>query len=74
MTGDEVRFVALILIGDVCLSVLYGPQTAALRSANCYALSVGILNVTRFVALAFGLVALVIFKTPIAVATGMLLA
>jgi O-antigen/teichoic acid export membrane protein len=74
MSADEVRFVALILIADVCLSVMYGPQSAALRSANCYALSVGILNVTRFVALAFGLVALMVFKTPIAVATGMLVA
>ncbi|RQZ09499.1 lipopolysaccharide biosynthesis protein [Burkholderia sp. Bp9031] len=74
MSADEVRFVALILIGDVCLSVMYGPQTAALRSANCYALSVGILNATRFVALTFGLIALMVFKTPIAVATAMLVA
>ncbi len=74
MSENEVRFVALILICDVCLSVMYGPQTAALRSANCYALSVGILNMTRFGALAFGLVALTVFKTPIAVAIGMLIA
>jgi O-antigen/teichoic acid export membrane protein len=74
MSSNEVRFVALILIGDVCLSVMYGPHTAALRSANCYALSIGILNVTRFMALMFGLVALLTVKTPIAVALGMLAA
>ncbi|WP_124489093.1 MULTISPECIES: lipopolysaccharide biosynthesis protein [unclassified Burkholderia] len=74
MTSDEVRFVALILICDVCLSVMYGPNTAALRSANCYALSIAILNSTRFMALAFGLVALLVFKTPVAVALGMTVA
>lgn len=74
MSVDEVRLIALILTCDVCLSVMYGPQTAALRSANCYALSIGILNVTRFFVLVFGLVGLLVFKTPIAVALGMLIA
>ncbi|WP_185732291.1 lipopolysaccharide biosynthesis protein [Burkholderia sp. Bp8963] len=74
MTSEEVRLVALILICDVCLSVMYGPHTAALRSANCYALSISILNVTRFAALVFGIVALLVFKTPVAVAMGMFIA